>query len=104
MSPSFFIRFLSFFYLLVFAGLGFFFFLILSQNHREMESLRAREAQLERLVEMREKELARKSEYARRLREDPDFLERVIREQLGYIRPGEFLFRFEEDDFFPNEW
>ncbi|MCC5789982.1 MAG: septum formation initiator family protein [Opitutales bacterium] len=100
MGTKIFIRFLAVFYLCVFVGLGILFFNFLGQNYREMESLRAREAHLERMVELREQELERKTETARRLREDPEYLERVIRQQLGYIGPGEFLFRFEEDDEF----
>lgn len=100
MITKIFLRFLAVFYLCVFVGLGILFFNFLGQNYREMESLRAREAQLQRMVEEREKELATKTEMARRLQEDPQYLERVIRQQLGFIGPGEFLFRFEEDDDF----
>lgn len=102
MITKIFIRFLAVFYLCVFVGLGILFFNFLGQNHREMESLQAREAHLQRMVEMRQEELERKTESARRLREDPEYLERVIRQQLGYIGPGEFLFRFEDDDDFFN--
>ena len=30
-----------------------------------------------------------------RLRTDPVFVEKVIRKELGYARPGEFVFRFD---------
>jgi len=30
-----------------------------------------------------------------RLRTDPAYVERVIRRQLGYAKPDEFIFRFE---------
>lgn len=31
-----------------------------------------------------------------RLRHDPSYVERVIRRDLGYARPNEYLFRFED--------
>lgn len=97
MAYTFLIRFLSFFYLVALVGLGFLFFLYFSQNYRELSRLQEREAALQRTIEAREAELIRKETYARKLAEDPEFLERIIREQLGFIRPGEFLFRFDED-------
>ncbi len=30
-----------------------------------------------------------------RLRTDPDYVEKVIRKELGYARPGEVIFRFD---------
>lgn len=97
MAYTFLIRFLSFFYLVALVGLGFLFFLYFSQNYREMDRLRNQEAALKQTIEAREAELARKQLYAQKLEEDPEFLERIIRQQLGYVRPGEFLFRFDED-------
>jgi cell division protein FtsB len=35
--------------------------------------------------------------YLARLLEDPEFLERVVRERLGYARPDELLFRFSDE-------
>jgi cell division protein FtsB len=32
-----------------------------------------------------------------RLLEDPEFLERVARERLGYARPDELIFRFADE-------
>ena len=31
-----------------------------------------------------------------RLRHDPAYVEKMIRQQLGYVKPGEFVFRFEQ--------
>jgi cell division protein FtsB len=41
--------------------------------------------------------LQQKEAYLTRLIEDPEFLQRVARERLGYSRPDELLFRFSED-------
>jgi len=48
-----------------------------------------------RLEEM-EARLARREVYLDRLQTDPQLVERVIRQRLGYIRPEEGVFRFEE--------
>ena len=42
------------------------------------------------------KEFAQKEAYMTRLIDDPEFLERVVRERLGYARPDELLFRFSD--------
>jgi cell division protein DivIC len=33
-----------------------------------------------------------------RLRHDPVYIERAIRQRLGYARPGELVFRFEDHE------
>ena len=33
-----------------------------------------------------------------RLQEDPRFVEKIARENLGYAKPGETIFRFVDDD------
>ena len=33
-----------------------------------------------------------------RLQEDPRFIEKIAREKLGYAKPGETVFRFEDED------
>ena len=38
-----------------------------------------------------------KEAYMARLIDDPEFLERVVRERLGYARPDELLFRFADE-------
>jgi cell division protein FtsB len=74
-----------------------YFGMALSKTHREFENFKARQDRIElRLIQAR-KEFAEKEAYLRRLMEDPDFLERVARERLGYSRPDELLFRFSEE-------
>lgn len=47
-----------------------------------------------RLVAMRtEREF--KEAYLRAFLNEPEFVERVIRERLGYVEPGDVVFRFE---------
>ena len=41
-------------------------------------------------------QLAQQEQTLRRLRSDPAYVERVIRQRLGYARPDEAVFRFEQ--------
>jgi cell division protein FtsB len=43
-----------------------------------------------------ETKLAEQELVLERLRSDPAYVERVIRRRLGYAKPDEFVFRFEE--------
>ena len=62
-----------------------------------MKNFQIREARLEqRLLEV-ENEFKRKEAYYKRLLEDDAFLERVARQRLGYARPDELLFRFNDE-------
>lgn len=74
----------------VWAGL---FFL---QMHRELTALRAQETQNRQRLASAETKLKEQQEYLARLQRDPELVERVIRRKLGYARPEEFVFRFEE--------
>lgn len=70
---------------------------LLLKTHREFENFKARQDRIEsRLIQARN-EFEEKEAYLKRLLEDPEFLERVARERLGYSRPDELLFRFSDD-------
>lgn len=61
------------------------------------EYLRLKEVErvtAERLAHARTK-LQEQEEILRRLRDDPAYVEMVIRRRLGYAKPDEFIFRFE---------
>ena len=47
-----------------------------------------------RLAEARTR-LADQETILQRLRTDPEFVEKVIRQRLGYTKPGDYIFRFE---------
>ena len=49
----------------------------------------------QRLVEA-EARLREQEKMLERLRTDGDYVEKVIRKRLGYSRPGELIFRFED--------
>lgn len=67
------------------------------KTHREYQNFKARENRIEAKLIQARKEFAQKETYMARLIEDPEFLERVVRERLGYARPDELLFRFSDE-------
>ena len=66
------------------------------KTHREFQNFKARENRIEAKFIQARKEFAQKEAYMTRLINDPEFLERVVRERLGYARPDELLFRFSD--------
>ena len=66
------------------------------KTHREFQNFKARENRIEAKFIQARKEFAQKEAYMTRLIDDPEFLERVVRERLGYARPDELLFRFSD--------
>ncbi|MEW6296524.1 MAG: septum formation initiator family protein [Thermodesulfobacteriota bacterium] len=61
----------------------------LRRLRQELQSLEATALTL-----LRENEALR--ERIARLREDDEFLEKIVREELGYVREGEFAYRFRD--------
>lgn len=57
-----------------------------------LERQRDTQARLDRLREEHEQREA----YLRAFLQDPEFVERVVRERLGYVKPGETLYRFRD--------
>lgn len=66
------------------------------QTRREYVKLRSNELRLEQRLSEAQLQLAEQQEILHRLRNDPAYVERVIRRRLGYARPDEFVWRFEE--------
>ncbi len=57
--------------------------------------MKDRQEHLEAEVALLHKENLRLVEEARRLREDPSYAEAVARRQLGFVRPGETVVKFQ---------
>ncbi len=76
----------------VIAGLA----VVLSQTRAEYARVREVEAQVRRRLAEVETRLAEQELVLERLRNDPAYVEAVIRRRLGYAKPDEFVFRFEE--------
>jgi len=70
--------------------------MVLRQTRAEYALVQQQEAQArQRLIEV-ETRLAEQEIVLDRLRHDPAYVERVIRSRLGYSKPEEFVFRFQD--------
>jgi cell division protein DivIC len=83
------------FYALLFVALTLFAGLFFLRTYGELNGLRAQHAENTRRLADLEQRLAEQQTTLERLRDDPAFVERVIRERLGFARPDEVVFRFE---------
>ena len=67
----------------------------------KLEEMRRLEGELERAradVQRTAAQLRDLKAKQERLRTDPQYVEKVAREELGYSKPGETVFRFEEEE------
>ena len=83
-------------YLLLFAGLGVtgtYLFMDARAEYNRLEQVE--QLNRTRLAEVQE-QLRSQEKVLERLRTDPAFVDRVIRKKLGYAKPDEFIFRFED--------
>lgn len=69
--------------------------IVWAQTQREYANFERKHYETEgRLLALRE-EREYKEAYLRAFLNEPEFVERVIRERLGYVEPGDVVFRFE---------
>ena len=66
-----------------------------SQTRREYLAFEERRQRAEEQLATLRVEREAKEDYLRAFLNDPEFVERVIRERMGYTAPGEILFRFD---------
>ncbi|OHE88989.1 MAG: hypothetical protein A3G75_13760 [Verrucomicrobia bacterium RIFCSPLOWO2_12_FULL_64_8] len=71
---------------------GIFFF----QTYQEYAQLRRIESESRERLTRAERRLRDQERILQRLRTDPEFVEKVIRQQLRYAKPDELIFRFED--------
>jgi cell division protein FtsB len=83
------------FYLVLFLGLGLTSGVFFWQTRAEYSRLRQLEEQSQRRLAEAEIRLREQEKILDRLRNDREYVEKVIRLQLHYARPDEFIFRFE---------
>ena len=69
---------------------------VLSQTRAEYAQVRQTELQVRRRLAEVEVKLAEQEVVLDRLRHDPAYVDTVIRRRLGYAKPEEFVFRFED--------
>ena len=89
-------RFIAAIYVVLFVGVvaasGVYFW----QTREEYEQLKQQEAASRRRLAETEAKLREQEKIIERLRNDPAYVEKVIRRRLQYAKPDEFVFRFEE--------
>lgn len=66
------------------------------EAHAEYKQLKVTEAVNEQLLADAKARLAEQQKILERLRTDPAFVEKVVRQRLGYARPDEMIFRYED--------
>ena len=82
-------------YLVLFVGLGAGAGALFLDARADYNQLKLTEtASKRRLVEAQAR-LAEQEKILERLQTDPEFVEKVIRQRLGYTKPGDYIFRFE---------
>jgi cell division protein FtsB len=83
-------------YLLLFAGFGVAgSYLFMDARHEYVRLERVESLNRQKLAEAQER-LRNQERVLERLRTDPEYVDKVIRKKLGYAKPDEFIYRFEE--------
>ena len=71
--------------------------LFLPQIERQKE-MRAQETEVRQDIQREAEELRVLKLKQEKLQEDPRFIEKIAREDLGYAKPGETVFRFVDEE------
>jgi len=66
------------------------------QTQQEYQNLRTQEQSVQARLENAEQQLREQERTLDRLRSDPAYVERVIRQRLGYAKPDEYIVRIRE--------
>ena len=82
-------------YALLFAGLGVGAGAFFIDAREEYHQLKQAETDAQRRLAEAQTRLAEQEKILQRLQSDPEFVEKVIRQRLGYAKPGEYIFRYE---------
>ncbi|MES2696704.1 MAG: septum formation initiator family protein [Verrucomicrobiota bacterium] len=67
------------------------------EAHADYRQLKAIEAANEQKLANAKKRLAEQEKILERLRNDPAYVEKVLRDKLKLARPGDVIFRFEDE-------
>ena len=84
------------FYFVLFLGVGLTSGVFFLQARAENDQLKQQAAASRRRLEDATAKLREQEKIIERLRNDPVFVEQVIRRRLNYAKPDEFIFRFED--------
>ena len=71
--------------------------LLILQARRELDHYNREEGDLRSQLKDLQVQLAQREEFLDRLENDPAFLEREVRQRLGYSKPDEMIYRFDVD-------
>ena len=80
----------------LFIGLGLVSGAFFFQTYQEYAQLQRVEAESRQRLAQAEQRLRDQERVLQRLRSDPDYVEKVIHQQLRYAKPSELIFRFED--------
>jgi cell division protein FtsB len=69
--------------------------LVWTQTRREFVAFEERRMDMETQLAELKNEREAKEAYLRAFINEPEFVERVIRDRMGYVGPGEIVFRFQ---------
>jgi cell division protein FtsB len=83
-------------YLLLFLAIGAASGIYFLDAREEYNRLQQQEAASRRRLAEMETKLREQEKILERLRTDPVYVEKVIRRRLGYAKPEEYIFRFED--------
>jgi cell division protein FtsB len=72
------------------------------KSYRDLAAARAHETELARQIEASEDRIRLLRDYVRTIEDDPLTLERLAREQLGLVRPGDVVIVLPEDSLSPR--
>ena len=89
-------RFLATLYAVVFLALSLFASVSFVQTSRELTTLETQASESRQRLAMAERELQEQERVLALLRSDPQYVEAMIRRQLGYAKTGELVFRFRD--------
>ncbi len=81
---------------LLFIGIGVTSTVFFWEAREEYDKLKHQQAISERRLAEAEARLQEQEKILDRLRNDPAYVEKIIRQRLGYSKPDEFVFRFKE--------
>jgi cell division protein DivIC len=84
-------------YALLFAGVALWGVTFFVQMQRDLTTLRIQERASQLRLDEAMARLKAQEEYLERLQRDPALVEQIIRQKLGYAKPEEFVFRFEDE-------
>jgi cell division protein FtsB len=84
-------------YVAIFVGVGLLSGAFFFQTYREYAQLRRVEVEGRQRLAEAEQRLREQEQVLDRLRNDPAYVTKIIRQQLRYAKPSEFIFRFPKD-------